>query len=99
MLAVSLSHNRVHHFAGSDAGHNRTVLSSLPETMRPPSGLNATLLTGPVWPVSGAPISRPVPASHTRTVVSLLPETMRAPSGLNATPHAPSVWPVSGAPT
>ena len=35
------------------ASHSRTVLSSLPETMRVPSGLNATLYTVPVWPVSG----------------------------------------------
>ena len=35
-----------------------------------PSGLNATLLTGSVWPVSGAPIGWPVAASHTRTVLS-----------------------------
>ena len=35
------------------ASHTRTVLSALPETMRCPSGLNATLITAPVWPVSG----------------------------------------------
>ena len=50
-----------------------------------PSGLNATLITASVWPVSGAPIGWPVSASHTRTVRSSLPETMRVPSGLNAT--------------
>ena len=38
------------------ASHSRTVLSSLPETMRLPSGLNATLVTASVWPVSGWPI-------------------------------------------
>ena len=54
--------------------------------MRAPSGLNATLHTESVWPVSGAPIGAPVPASHIRTVVSPPPETIRAPSGLNATP-------------
>ena len=32
----------------------------LPETMRLPSGLNATLATAPVWPVSGGPIGWPV---------------------------------------
>ena len=35
------------------ASHSRTVLSALPETMRLPSGLNATLYTASVWPVSG----------------------------------------------
>ena len=78
------------------ASHSRTVLSSLPETMRVPSGLNATLATAPVWPVSGAPIGWPVSASHSRTVLSALPETMRVPSGLNATLHTAPVWPVSG---
>ena len=38
------------------ASHSRTVLSSLPEAMRVPSGLNATLDTASVWPVSGWPI-------------------------------------------
>ena len=65
--------------------HSRTVLSSLPETMRLPSGLNATLVTPCVWPISGAPMGWPVSASHSRTVLSSLPETMRLPSGLNAT--------------
>ena len=50
-----------------------------------PSGLNATLDTASVWPVSGSPIGWPVSASHSRTVLSPLPETMRWPSGLNAT--------------
>ncbi len=47
----------------------------------PPSGLNATLFTGPVWPVSGAPMGAPVAASQIRTVPSRLPETMRAHRG------------------
>ena len=64
--------------------------------MRLPSGLNATLDTVSVWPVSGCPIGWPVSASHTRTVLSSLPETMRLPSGLNATLVTASVWPVSG---
>ena len=67
------------------ASHTRTVLSQLPETMRVPSGLNATLHTASVWPVSGWPTGWPVAASHSRTVLSALPETMRVPSGLNAT--------------
>ena len=42
------------------ASHTRTVLSRLPETMRLPSGLNATLVTTLVWPVSGWPTGWPV---------------------------------------
>ena len=53
----------------------------LPEAMRLPSGLNATLITSSVWPVSGAPIGWPVAASHSRTVLSPLPEAMRVPVG------------------
>ena len=64
--------------------------------MRVPSGLNATLDTVSVWPVSGWPIGWPVSASHSRTVLSQLPEAMRLPSGLNATLVTASVWPVSG---
>ena len=60
-------------------------LSQLPEAMRLPSGLNATLNTPPVWPVSGWPTGWPVSASHNRTVLSSLPEAIRVPSGLNAT--------------
>ncbi len=63
-----------------------------------PSGLNATLDTASVWPVSGWPTGWPVSASHSRTVWSALPEAMRLPSGLNATLVTASVWPVSGWP-
>ena len=70
--------------AGVGVPHPHRVVP-LPETMRVPSGLNATLITGPVWPVSGAPMGWPVAASHSRTVLSALPEAMRCPSGLNAT--------------
>jgi len=43
MLAVSLVHNAD---AGSGyVGHSRSVLSALPEAIRVPSGLNATLYT------------------------------------------------------
>ena len=78
------------------ASHTRTVLSALPEAIRCPSGLNATLNTVPVWPVSGAPMGWPVSASHSRTVLSAPPEASRCPSGLNATLNTVSVWPVSG---
>ena len=72
------------------------MLSALPETMRLPSGLNATLDTVSVWPVSGWPTGWPVSASHSRTVLSKLPETIRLPSGLNATLITVSVCPVIG---
>src|SRR6188472_4406311 len=96
MLVVSLAHSDAGHKDG--AGHTRTVLSSPPEAMRLPLGLNATLSTQPVWPISGAPICWPVSASHTRSVLSRLADTIRRPSGLNATLHTASVWPVSGWP-
>ena len=49
-----------------------------------PSGLNATLDTVSVWPVSGGPIWWPVAASHSRTVLSIPPKTIRCRSALNA---------------
>ena len=64
MLVVSLEH--IADTGSGYVGHTRTVMSSPPETMREPSGLNATLSTVPVWPVSGSPIGFPVSASHTR---------------------------------
>ena len=70
------------------ASHSRTVLSALPETIRRPSGLNATLHTRPVWPVQrGADVvgrcRRPTPAA----VVSNRRRRCARPSGLNATLH------------
>ena len=55
------------------ASHNRTILSPLAEASRCPSGLNATLNTVLVWPVSGWPMGWPVSAFHNRTVLSALP--------------------------
>ena len=49
------------------ASHTFTVPSSLADASRPPSGLNATLLTRPVCPLR-VRVSWPVPASHTFTV-------------------------------
>jgi hypothetical protein len=43
MLVVSLAH--IADTGSGYVGHNRTVLSQLPDTMRWPSGLNATLDT------------------------------------------------------
>jgi hypothetical protein len=80
MFALSLSHSRSGQAAGP--GHSRIVVSSLPETMRLPSGLKATLSTPSLCPVSGGPIGAPVSASHSRTVLSTPPETMRRPSRL-----------------
>ena len=68
------------------ASHTRTVLSALPETIRVPSGLNATLAHRVLCARSAAGRRvgrwpRPTPAP----CVSALPETIRVPSGLNAT--------------
>ena len=81
------------------ASHSRTVLSQLPEAMRVPSGLNATLFTASVWPVSGVADRvgrwpRPTPAPSCRHCR----RRCAVPSGLNATLYTASVWPVSGAP-
>jgi hypothetical protein len=65
--------------------------------MRLPSGLNATLETESVWPVSGSPIGLPVSVSHSCAVLSDA-VTMRLLSGLNAALETASVWPVSGSP-
>ena len=62
MLVVSLSHIAE---AGSGyVGHRRRVLSPAPDTAVFPSGLNATLVTKLVCPVSGSPSGGPVLASH-----------------------------------
>ena len=45
----------------------------LPETMRCPSGLNATLVTASEWPPR-APMVSPVSAFHSCTAPSSLPE-------------------------
>ena len=68
------------------ASHTRTVLSSLPEAMRVPSGLNATLVHRAGVPGEGWPTGWPVSASHTRTVLSALPVTM--PRAVGAERHA-----------
>ena len=80
------------------AFHSRTVPSTPAVASRCPSGLNATPVTGPVWPVSGSPRGWPVSGFHSRTVPSSLAVASRCPSGLNATPVTGPVWPVSGSP-
>ena len=84
------------------AFHNRAVLSALPEAMRVPSGLNATLVTAVVVAANGSPWAarRRVPQPHR---VVQLPEAMRVPSGLNASWSPPgrgrAVAPRSAVPT
>src|SRR5262249_7045813 len=79
--------------------HSRTVWSALVVASSRPSGLNATPLTAPGWPVRGAQTGWRVAGSHSRTVASALVVANSRPSGLNATPLTAPVWPVSGAPT
>src|SRR6516225_3910489 len=76
---------------------NRTVPSELPLAKVLRSGLNATELTGPVWPVRAA-ICRRVATSHRMAVPLLLPVARVVPSGLNATEVTPPVWAVRGPP-
>jgi hypothetical protein len=67
------------------ASHSWTVASAEPDTIRVPSGLNATLVTCLLLPLIGSPIGCPVAVSHSRIVESIEPEAIREPSGLNAT--------------
>ena len=76
------------------ASHSRSVLSRLPETMRCPSGLNATLYTASVWPVSGWPMGWPVSASHSRTRLVATAGDDAVPVG--AERHAPHLVRVAG---
>src|SRR5436189_256370 len=65
--------------------HRRTVALTLTEASVLPSGLNATLVTGPVLLVSGKPRRVWVATSHSRTVAVSLADASMRPSGLNAT--------------
>ena len=72
--------------------------SSLPETMRLPSGLNATLVHQSVWPVSGVAdrlAGGRVPQPH--RLVGAAGDDALAVRAKRHTDTA-SVWPVSGAP-
>jgi len=80
------------------ASHNRIVLSLEPETMRVPSGENATDETQPECPCRGLPMAVPDAASHNRIVLSPEPETMCVPSGENATDETQSECPCRGSP-
>ena len=76
------------------AFHSRTVPSAPALASRCPSGLNTTLCTVPLCPVSGSPTGWPVSALHSRTVPSAPAEASRCPSGLNTTPCTPLARPV-----
>ena len=65
--------------------HSRAVLSTLVVASSLPSGLNATPITGSVWPIR-IRVRAPVAVSHSRAVLSTLAVASRLPSGLNATP-------------
>ena len=70
---------------------HRLVL--LAEARRWPSGLNATLVTQPAWPLR-ANSSLPVALSQIFTVWSPLADARRWPSGLNATLVTAPAWPL-----
>ena len=55
--------------------HLLNVLSSLPETIVSPSGLNTTVLISSEWPVKGLPVELPS-LSQILNVLSALAETM-----------------------
>ena len=78
------------------AFHTRIVLSREPETIRLPSGENATEKTQSVWPLNGPEMISPLSTLHTRIVQSSEPETLRLPSGENATDDTEAVWPLNG---
>ena len=79
--------------------HSRTVPSTLALARVLPSGLNATEVTEPVWPVRELPACRPAATGHNRTGPFMLPLARVLPSGLNATEtiteYTPLVWPVT----
>jgi hypothetical protein len=71
-----------------DRGIELAMTSSPPETMRVPSGENATLVTLRVCPLKGSAAALPS-SVHNRTVPSLPPETIcivswGVPFGVNA---------------
>ena len=68
------------------ADHRRMVLSHDPEAIVWPSGLKATLVTQPVWPLRVDSTS-PEAVDQRRTVASCEAEASVLPSGLKATPH------------
>ena len=87
--------------------HTSTLASDVPAARLLPSGLNATVLTQFVAPVSvpsgtalpglPLPVPAPAPASrHSHTFLSRLDAASSLPSGLNVTPETCMAGPVSG---
>ena len=74
------------------ASHSFSVLSSLPDSTRVPSGENATEVTQSECP-SKVRTRAPVAASHSFSVLSELPDSTRVPSGENATEMTASECP------
>ena len=77
-------------FLAAPASHTFAVWSSLPVASRLPSGLQATLLTVPLWPLQGQQFLARARVPHLRRVV-LAPVASRLPSGLQATLWPPKV--------
>ena len=67
------------------ASQRRIVPSREPDTIRDPSGENATERTQLECPLSGLPMASPVSASQRRMVLSHEPDTIRDASGENWT--------------
>ena len=76
------------------ASHTFAVLSSLPVTMRLPSGLNATLLDRARVPLEGEQFLARRGVPHPAPSCPRSPVTMRLPSGLNATLRTRPVCPL-----
>jgi hypothetical protein len=76
--------------------HKRTVWSSLPLARVEPLGLNATLVTASVWPVSGGSRGCWVVVFHNRTEPSAMPAARIEPSGFNATLETSSEVVITG---
>ena len=75
------------------ASHTFAVPSSLPVTIRVPSGLNATLLTAARVPFESSKVVARPRVPHLRRLVPL-PVTIRVPSGLNDTLLTVAVCPL-----
>src|SRR5882757_5959640 len=82
----------------SSASQRRMALSDEPDTIRDPSGENATELTPLECPSSGLPMGSPVSASQRRMVLSHEPDTIQDPSRENATDSTRLECPSSGLP-
>src|SRR5262249_18420521 len=83
-LPLAASHMRTSESSTPHRAQPAPPLGTLPldVTMRPPSGLKATSVTKPRWPVRVA-TNFPVDTFQTREVMSALAVTTRVSSGLN----------------